>query len=41
MVGFTTAIAMAARVKARMKLIRKTDDDDFQILEILAAPPLQ
>lgn len=33
--------SMAARVKARMKLIRKTDDDDFQILEILAAPPLQ
>jgi hypothetical protein len=32
--------SMAARVKARMKLIRKTDDDDFQILEILAVPPL-
>ena len=32
--------SMAARVKARIKLIRKTDDDDFEILELLTAPPL-
>jgi hypothetical protein len=32
--------SMAARVKARIKLTPKTGDDDFQILEILAAPPL-
>jgi hypothetical protein len=32
--------SMAARVKARIKVTPKTNDDDFQILEILAAPPL-
>ena len=31
--------SMTARVKARVRLTRKPDDDDFSVLEILAASP--
>ena len=32
-------LSMSARVKARVQFIRKADDDDFNVLEILAVPP--
>jgi len=28
------------RIKARIKLIRSTDDDQFELLEVIAVPPL-
>jgi hypothetical protein len=33
-------ISRDARVKARIQFIRKADDDDFNVLQILAVPPL-
>jgi hypothetical protein len=38
--GALDRFSMAARVKARIKLTRTTGDDDFQVVEILAAPAL-
>jgi hypothetical protein len=32
-------ISMSARVKARIRFTRKPDDDDFDLLEVLAVPP--
>ena len=32
-------ISMSARIKARIRFTRKTDDDDFDLLEVLAVPP--
>ncbi len=32
-------LSMSARVKARVRYTRKADDDDFQVLEILAVAP--
>jgi hypothetical protein len=32
-------LSMDARIKARVKFTRKTDDDDFYVLEFLATPP--
>lgn len=32
-------LSLSARVKARVRLIRKPDDDDFDVLEILAVAP--
>ena len=31
--------ALSARVKAKVRLTRKPDDDDFDVLEILAVAP--
>lgn len=33
-------VSKSERIKARMKLIRSTDDDQFELLEVLAVPPL-
>lgn len=33
-------LSMSARIKARIKFTRKSDDDDFDLLEVLAVPPL-
>jgi hypothetical protein len=33
-------LSMNARIKARIKLIRSADDDDFELLEVLAVSPL-
>ncbi len=32
-------LSLAARVKARVRFTRRTDDDDFDVLEILAVTP--
>jgi preprotein translocase subunit Sss1 len=32
-------ISMSARVKARIRFTRKPDDDEFTLLEVVAAPP--
>jgi hypothetical protein len=32
-------ISMSARIKTRIRFTRKTDDDDFDLLEVLAVPP--
>lgn len=32
-------ISMDARVKARIRFIRKPDDDDFNLLDVVAVPP--
>jgi hypothetical protein len=32
-------LSMTARIKARIRFTRRPDDDDFDLLEILAAPP--
>ena len=32
-------ISMNARIKARIRFTRKADDDDFDLLEVLAVPP--
>jgi hypothetical protein len=32
-------ISIGARIKARIRFTRKTDDDDFDLLEVLALPP--
>ncbi len=32
-------LSMSARVKARVRFTRKSDDDDFEVLEILAVAP--
>ena len=32
-------ISMSARIQARIRFTRKTDDDDFDLLEVLAVPP--
>ena len=32
-------ISMSARIKARIRFTKKTDDDDFDLLEVLAVPP--
>jgi hypothetical protein len=32
-------ISMSARIKARIRFTRKTDDDDFDLLEVIAVPP--
>src|SRR5579862_4367720 len=32
-------ISMSARVKARIRFTRKSDDDDFQLEDVLAVPP--
>ncbi len=32
-------LSLSARVKARVRLTRKPDDDDFDVLEILAVAP--
>jgi hypothetical protein len=32
-------LTLRARIKARIKLTRSTDDDQFQLLEVLAVPP--
>lgn len=32
-------LSLSARVKARVRLTRKPDDDDFEVLEILAVAP--
>ena len=32
-------ISMSARIRARIRFTRKTDDDDFDLLEVLAVPP--
>lgn len=32
-------LSMSARVKARVRFTRKPDDDDFDVLEIIAVPP--
>jgi len=33
-------LSMSARVKARVRFTRKADDDDFEVLDITAVPPL-
>jgi hypothetical protein len=33
-------LSMGVRVKARIRFTRKPDDDDFELLQIIAAPPL-
>jgi hypothetical protein len=32
-------ISTSSRIKARIRFTRKTDDDDFDLLEVLAVPP--
>jgi hypothetical protein len=32
-------LSLSARVKARVRLTRKPDDDDFDVLQILAVAP--
>jgi hypothetical protein len=32
-------LSMSARVKARIRFTRTTDDDDFELLDVLAVPP--
>lgn len=32
-------LSMSARVKARIQFIRKPDDDDFNLIQVIAAPP--
>jgi len=32
-------LSLSARVKARVQFIRKADDDDFNVLEVLAVAP--
>jgi hypothetical protein len=32
-------ISMSARIKARIRFTRKADDDDFDLLEVLAVAP--
>jgi len=38
--GTFDRVSKSARIKARLKLIRSTDDDQFELLEVLAVPPL-
>jgi hypothetical protein len=38
--GTFDRISKSQRIKARIKLIRSTDDDQFELLEVLAVPPL-
>ena len=38
--GSLDRLSKSARISARVKLTRKADDDDFDVLEILAAPAL-
>jgi hypothetical protein len=33
-------LSMNARIKARIQFIRKPDDDDFNLLQVIAVPPL-
>jgi len=35
-----TELSMSAWIKARIKLIRSADDDQFELLEVLAVPLL-
>ena len=32
-------LSMSARIKARIQFIRKPDDDDFNLIQVVAAPP--
>jgi hypothetical protein len=32
-------VTPATRIKARVKFTRKPDDDNFELLEVLAVPP--
>jgi hypothetical protein len=38
--GTFDRVSKSQRIKARIKLIRSTDDDQFELLEVLAVPPL-
>jgi hypothetical protein len=38
--GTFDRISKSQRIKARIKLIRSADDDQFELLEVLAVPPL-
>ena len=38
--GTFDRISKSQRIKARIKLIRSTEDDQFELLEVLAVPPL-
>ncbi|HLK18606.1 MAG TPA: hypothetical protein VKT81_06600 [Bryobacteraceae bacterium] len=38
--GTFDRISKSQRIKARLKLKRTSEDDDFEVLEILAVPPL-
>jgi hypothetical protein len=37
--GSLDRLSTHARIKARVKLTRSADDDQFQLLEVLAVPP--
>jgi hypothetical protein len=38
--GTFDRVSKSQRIKARIKLTRSTDDDQFELLEVLAVPPL-
>ena len=38
--GVLDRLSLSSRIKARIKFSRSTEDDDFDLLEVLALPPL-